>query len=75
MKMMKKEWKIPVCWEMCSMVTVQAATLEEAFQYVKDNLDDIPLPIGAYYTDGSFGPSMEDIEEIREVYNGGQKDF
>lgn len=57
------------------MVTVQAATLEEAFQYVKDNLDDIPLPIGAYYTDGSFGPSMEDIEEIREVYNGGQKDF
>lgn len=70
-----KEWKIPVCWEMVALVTVQAATLEEALQYVQKDLDNMSLPTDAEYTGGRFGPSMCEIEAIREVFNNGQKDF
>lgn len=69
-----REWKIPVCWEMCSVVTVQAATLEDALRYVREDPDDMPLPTDTDYVDGSFGPSMDDVEAIRELYNGGQPD-
>lgn len=69
-----KEWTIPVCWEVCSTVTVRAATLEGALRYVQEDPDDMPLPTDTDYIDGSFGPSMDDVEEIRQLYNGGQKD-
>ena len=69
-----KEWKIPVCWEVFSTVNVRAATLEEALRYVREDPDDMPLPTDTDYIDGSFGPSMDDVEEIRQLYNGGQSD-
>ena len=69
-----EEWTIPVCWEVFSKITVRAATLEEALQYVREDPDDMPLPTDMEYIDGSFGPSVDNIEEIRQLYNGGQRD-
>ena len=47
-----RSWQIPVCWEMCGMVTVEADTLEEAVEIARDDDGDIPLPDDAYYVDG-----------------------
>ena len=50
---------IPVVWEMCGTVSVEAKTLKEAIEIVRDDNDDIPLPEGNY-VDGSFQLSTED---------------
>ena len=55
----KRSFKIPVVWEMCGMVTVEAKNLKEAIEIVKNDNDDIPLPEGNY-VDGSFQLSTED---------------
>lgn len=69
-----KEWKIPVCWEMCGTVTVQANTLDEAMEIARDDDGNLPLPVDANYIDGSWNLSHDDAEEIRSCYNGGQQD-
>ena len=69
-----KEWTIPVTWEVCGKVKVEANTLAEALQYVKEDPDDMPLPTESDYVDGSFAPSMDEIEEIRDLYNDGESD-
>ena len=69
-----KSWEVPVTWEMCGMVTVQADTLEEAVEIARDEDGKIPFPDGAYYVDGSWDLSYDDVEEIREIHNGGQPD-
>ena len=48
-----KTYKVAVEWSLFGETEVEANSLEEAIQYVKDNLDDIPLPQGEYI-DGSF---------------------
>lgn len=35
---------------------------------------EIPLPDDAYYVDGSWDLSYDDVEGIREIHNGGQQD-
>ena len=65
---MKKKFSIPVTWEVWDKVEVEAETIEEAIQYVKDNLDTIPLGTEPEYIDGSYkiedGQDGEaDIEE------------
>ena len=65
---MKKKFSIPVIWEVWDKVEVEAETIEEAIQYVKDNLDTIPLGTEPEYIDGSYriddGDNGEaDIEE------------
>lgn len=69
-----KSWQIPVSWEMCGTVTVQADTLEEGLEIARDSDGEIPLPDDAYYVDGSWDLSYDDVEGIREIHNGGQQD-
>ena len=69
-----KEWTIPVCWEMCGTVTIQANTLDEAMEIARDDDGNLPLPADANYIDDSWNLSHDDAEEIRCCYNGGQQD-
>ena len=49
-----KKFSIPVAWEVWDKIEVEAETIEEAIQYVKDNLDTIPLGTDPEYIDGSY---------------------
>lgn len=71
-----KTWKIPVTWEMCGNVVVEAATLEEAMNIARDDDGVIPIPDDSDYVDGSWRLSYEmtDIEEVRDLWNSGQED-
>lgn len=73
-----KKFSIPVTWEVWDKIEVEAETIEEAIQYVKDNLDTIPLGSESEYIDGSYkiedGNNGEsDIEEtvhyLKEYWN------
>lgn len=70
----RKTWKIPVSWEMCGYVHIDAPTLAEAMEKVRVDNDDIPLPDDAAYVDGSFCLSYEEEAEIRDLHNNGQPD-
>ena len=37
-------WKIPVTWEVCGFVHVDADRLEDAMDYVRNDGDHIKLP-------------------------------
>ena len=65
-----KSWQIPVSWEMCGTVTVQANTLAEAMEIARDTDGKIPLPDDAYYVDGSWDLSYDDVEGIRAALSG-----
>lgn len=69
---MSKQWRIPVFWEMCGVITITADTLKEAIERAKND-DSVELPTGSYI-DGSFALSLDDPEEIREYYNYNQLD-
>lgn len=56
-------YKIPVFWEVCDYVEVRAENLEQAYNYVVDNADDIPLGTEPEYVEGSY-----DVGDIEEVY-------
>lgn len=59
-----KQWKIPVSWEVCGVITVEAETLEEAIEYFDANSDTIDLPIEHDYIDGSFNRSETEVCEL-----------
>lgn len=69
-----KSWKIPVTWEVCSEITIEADTLEEAMEIARDDDGIIPCPAFPQYVDGSWRLSMDEIEYIRECYNNGESD-
>lgn len=69
---MSKKWQIPVTWEMCGVVTIEADTLEEAIDRANHD-DNIELPAGSY-VDSSFEVSFDDIDCIRELYNNKESD-
>lgn len=71
-----KTWEIPVTWEMCGNVVVEAPTLKEAMDIARDWDGVIPLPDDSDYVDGSWRLSydMSDIEEVRDLWNSGQED-
>ena len=60
--------KIPVIWEMCGMVEIEADSLEEAIEGFHSAEDDLPLPECSDYVDGSFAISTDDLNTIR-LYN------
>ena len=63
----KKKFKIPVSWEVCDFVKVQADSLEEALDYMEEHSDEIPIDMSdAEYIDGSY--SFASYEEA-ECYN------
>ncbi len=74
----KKTWKIPVTWEVCSTIMVEAPTLKEAMIIARDDEGDIPLPsyTETDYVDGSWKTAhdMSELEEVRSLYNDNQPD-
>lgn len=54
----KKQWRIPCTWSVMGTAVVEADTLEEAIEMVKD--PEFPLP--------------DDEDFIRDFYNDGQED-
>jgi len=67
-----KQWIIPVSWEVCGTVTIEADTLESAMNEAR--YGDVPLPEDSEYVDGSFDVTIEDAETVRECYNKNQQD-
>ncbi len=69
-----KKWKIPVTWEVCGYVYVEADTLVEAMETARDDEGVIPLPDDNDYVDGSWRLSETDENFVREMYNDNQQD-
>ena len=69
-----KMWKIPVTWEVCGYVYVDADTLVEAMETARDDEGVIPLPTESDYVDGSWRLSETDENFVREMYNDNQQD-
>ena len=69
-----KKWKIPVTWEVCGYVYVDADTLVEAMETARDDEGVIPLPTESDYVDGSWRLSETDDNFVREMYNDNQQD-
>lgn len=65
-------WRIPVTWEECGVVCIEADTLSEAMEIAVEDCT-IELPDGNY-VDDSFALSIDDEEYIRLGYNGGRED-
>ena len=63
-----KEWRIPVTWEECSVVKVEANTLKEAMEIAYDEKGEIPLPSDGNYVDGSWSLTESDTEIVRELF-------
>ena len=61
----KKGFPIPVTWEACDTVRVQADSLEEAYEWVQEHSDEIPLGTEPGYVDGSY--KIGDFDEC-EAY-------
>lgn len=51
---MKRDFWLPVIWEVWDEVPIKASTLEEAVTYFKENIDSIPLGREPKYIDDSF---------------------
>ena len=60
--------QLPVTWEVCGMVEVEAGSINEAMDVFIEKRDEIPLPTDCEYVDGSFDLSMCEPECI-QVYN------
>lgn len=48
-----KQYNIPVAWSVSDKVVVEAESLEEAVQFVKDHIEEIPLGMNPEYIDNS----------------------
>lgn len=57
----KKVYSIPVNWEVWDKVQVVASSLEDAIQYVKDNIEILPLGDEPEFIDGTY--HIEDGED------------
>ena len=47
-------YQIPVVYSMYGRVDIEANSVEEAFEYANDHVDDLPLPENGDYLDGSY---------------------
>lgn len=71
---MKKIWNIPVTWEVCGVVKVEAATLAEAMRIARDDDGKLDIPKESGYVDGSWSLSSDDERYIRLCFNNSQED-
>ncbi len=64
------KWIVPVVWEACGFIEVEAETAEDACQLVHDNPDDYPLPYDSDYIEASFdiSGSVEEAAGLSEIY-------
>lgn len=63
-----KTFKIPVSWQVYSIIDIEAETLEEAiakFDEKEESDEDWPLPTDSEYMDGTFHRENEN----EEMYN------
>ena len=60
-----KTIKLPVTWEMCGFVKVEAPDIESAIEYFNANSAHIPLPDESEYVDASFALTDSDHEFIQ----------
>ena len=58
------KFKLPVTWEMCGTVEVEAESLEAAVDYFNENSDNIPLPKECHYVNASFALSCNEIDYL-----------
>lgn len=63
--MEKRLFKIPVTWEMYSVVVVEASSLDEAIEIFDETSDDMLLPEDRDYVDGSFQREDKEICELQ----------
>jgi len=49
-------FKIPISYEVCGEVLIEARTVEEALKYANENIEELELPsiYDVEYIDGSF---------------------
>ena len=59
-----KKFKIPVTWEVCGTVEIEADNLTEAIQKFDEQIDDISLPLDWDYIDGSFTRESEELASL-----------
>ena len=64
---MTKIFKIPVTWELCGIIEVEAASLNEALNKFDKDSDIYELPNKPQYIDGSF---QRADEEVCKLENG-----
>jgi len=62
-----KTFKIPVSWEMCSFIKVEANSLSEAIAHAVKHEDEYELPTDGNYIDASF--KIETEEEYVACFN------
>ena len=63
---MKKTFRLPVTWDVCGFVNVEAESLEEAVQDFNENVDKYELP-EPEYVDGSFRLTEDNIEILKLI--------
>ncbi len=75
-----KNFYIPVTWSVWDKVKVTAESIEDALQYVRNHIDEIPLPTEPEYIDGSFriedgcdgnADMKETLQYLRDLWNLG----
>ncbi len=71
---MKKVWSVPVTWEVCGIVKIEAVTLAEAMKIARDNEGNLDIPKESEYVDGSWSLSSDDERYIRLCFNNSQED-
>lgn len=52
--MNKLEFKIPVSYVKAGTVKIEANSLEEAYAYAKEHIEELPLDTDDEYVDGSY---------------------
>lgn len=65
----RKGFLIPISWEVYDFVRVQANSLEEAYKYLEEHIDEVPLGEQPKYATGSYqvGTYEECEEYLDEV--------
>ena len=61
-------FRIPVEYRVWGLVDIEANSIEEAFKYAKNNLDELELPDRPEYVEDSFILSVDTVEDLR-FYN------
>lgn len=62
--------KVPVTWQMCGYVDINAETMAEAMEIFNKESDYIKLPSDGEYVDGSFELTSNDVEEMEAMAKG-----
>lgn len=64
-----KQFKVPVVWQSWGVITIEAASKEEAEQLLNDKhyLDELPIPIDSEYIENSYEVDKESSLYLEET--------